>query len=234
MGIVERKEKQKLEIRKLILDAAMKLFVEEGVDNVSIRKIADLIEYSPTTVYLYFKDKDEIFYSLHDIGFQKLQELNHNLDTIKNPLLRLHKMGENYLNFGLDNSEYYDLMFIQREPMDKLEEMECTDWENGNTAMARLRTTVSECIEQGFLAEGDVNLVSLSVWSMVHGLVSLAIRDRMEKFVSDKGQMRPAIMQSLHWLINTLDVSGGRRAGTKAGREKAEAGKGKGRKKSVK
>jgi AcrR family transcriptional regulator len=60
MGIAERKEKQKTEIRKMILDASMKLFVEEGFENVTIRKIADLIEYSPTTVYLYFKDKNEI------------------------------------------------------------------------------------------------------------------------------------------------------------------------------
>src|SRR6202012_2532219 len=117
MGIVERKEKQKLEIRKLILDASMKLFVEEGFGSVTIRKIADLIEYSPTTVYLYFKDKDELFYSLHDEGFIKLQELNGNLDSIQNPLLRLHKMGENYLRFGMENPEYYSLMFIQGEPM---------------------------------------------------------------------------------------------------------------------
>src|ERR1700742_2633734 len=107
MGIVERKEKQKLEIRKLILDASMKLFVEEGFGNVTIRKIADLIEYSPTTVYLYFKDKDEIFYSLHDIGFEKMHAFNQHLATIQNPLLRLHKMGENYLRFGMENSEYY-------------------------------------------------------------------------------------------------------------------------------
>ena len=52
MGIPERKEKQKLEIKKQILDASMKLFVEEGFENVTIRRIADLIEYSPTTVYL--------------------------------------------------------------------------------------------------------------------------------------------------------------------------------------
>lgn len=216
MGIVERKEKQKLEIRKMILDASIKLFIEEGVENVSIRKIADLIEYSPTTVYLYFKDKDEIFYALHDIGFGKLQELNRNLDPITNPLLRLFKMGENYLNFGLDHSEYYDLMFIQREPMDKLEEMECSDWKAGDAAMVRLKDTVRECMEQGFLAEGDVDLVSLSVWSTVHGLVSLAIRGRMEKFVPEKELLRPTIMQSLSWLINTLDISGGKKkAGAK-------------------
>ena len=81
MGIVERKEKQKLEIRKMILEASMKLFVEEGFAHVSIRKIADLIEYSPTTVYLYFKDKDEIFFSLHEMGFLKMQELNRNYET---------------------------------------------------------------------------------------------------------------------------------------------------------
>src|ERR1700755_339319 len=112
MGIAERKEKQKHDIKKLILDASVKLFVEEGFGNVTIRKIADLIEYSPTTVYLYFKDKDEIYAALHDIGFQMMADFNRNLASINNPLLRLHKMGENYLHFGMENPEFYDLMFI--------------------------------------------------------------------------------------------------------------------------
>jgi AcrR family transcriptional regulator len=208
MGIVERKEKQKLEIRKLILDASMKLFVEEGFEHVSIRKIADLIEYSPTTIYLYFKDKDEIYLHLHDVGFTNMQALNRNLDDIRNPLLRLHKMGENYLNFGLDNPEYYDLMFIQRSPMVKLNEMECSDWKSGDAAMLRLKDTVRECMDQGFLAINDVDLVSVSIWSMVHGLVALVIKDRMEKFVPGPEQIRPVLMQSLNFLINTLDISG--------------------------
>src|SRR5215475_8308543 len=117
MGIAERKGKQKLEIRKQILDASMKLFIEEGFDNVTIRKIADLIEYSPTTVYLYFKDKNEIFYSLHEMGFQKFAMMNQPLTQIANPITRLHKMGETYIDFGLANPEFYDVMFIQRAPM---------------------------------------------------------------------------------------------------------------------
>src|SRR5882757_5859147 len=108
MGIAERKEKQKTEIRKSILDASMKLFVEEGFSNVSIRRIAEIIEYSPTTIYLYFKDKDEIFFNLHEIGFQKMQEMNKDLDVIENPMERLRKMGENYIRFGMENPEYYD------------------------------------------------------------------------------------------------------------------------------
>ena len=207
MGIAERKEKQKLEIRKLILDASMKLFVEEGFDNVSIRRIADLIEYSPTTVYLYFKDKDEIFFNLHEFGFQLMQEMNKDLDAIKNPLLRLQKMGENYLHFGMENPEYYDLMFIQRAPMKKLKEMGC-EWENGDAAMTRLRTTVAECMEKKLIAPTNAELVSISVWSMVHGLVSLAIRERMEKFVPEGAELLPVMMHSLNWLIGTLALGG--------------------------
>lgn len=210
MGIAERKEKQKLEIRKLILDASMKLFVEEGFDNVSIRRIADLIEYSPTTVYLYFKDKDEIFFNLHEIGFQKMQEMNENLGAIDNPLVRLHKMGENYLRFGMENPEYYDMMFIQRAPMKKLLEMGC-DWENGDAAMTRLKATISECMEKGFIAKTNADLVSMSVWSMVHGLVSLAIRDRMDKFLPEGAPLLPVMMQSQDWLVNTLSLGGTRK-----------------------
>ncbi|HEX9510870.1 MAG TPA: TetR/AcrR family transcriptional regulator [Puia sp.] len=207
MGIAERKEKQKLEVRKLILDASMKLFVEEGFDNVSIRRIADLIEYSPTTVYLYFKDKDEIFFNLHEVGFLKMQEMNKELATIENPLLRLHKMGENYLRFGMENPEYYDLMFIQRAPMKKLKEMGC-DWENGDAALTRLKATVSECMEKGLIAKTDPDLVSMSIWSMVHGLVALAIRDRLDKFLPEGAQLLPIMNHSVDWLVGTLSLGG--------------------------
>ena len=206
MGIAERKEKQKLEVRKLILDASMKLFVEEGFENVTIRRIADLIEYSPTTVYLYFKDKDEIFSSLHDMGFAKMSDFNRNLDDIHNPLLRLHKMGENYLQFGMDNPEYYNLMFILGEPMKKLYELGC-DWKPGDAAIARLQATVTECMEKGYLAKSDPHLVSLAIWSFVHGLVSLAIRQRLEKFVPQPEMILPAMKQSLNWFVNNIDIT---------------------------
>jgi AcrR family transcriptional regulator len=206
MGIPERKEKQKLEIKKQILDASMKLFIEEGFENVTIRRIADLIEYSPTTVYLYFKDKDEIFESLHDEGFQKMQEFNLSLSSIQNPLLRLHKMGENYIQFGMENPEYYNLMFINGEPMKKIAEPGC-EWKPGDAAIDYLKATVVECMEKGYLAKADPTLVSLSVWSFVHGLVSLAIRQRLEKFVEPPEMVVPVMKQSLNWLINNIDIT---------------------------
>jgi AcrR family transcriptional regulator len=209
MGINERKEKQKLELKKLILEASMKLFVETGFENVSIRKIADLIEYSPTTIYLYFKDKNEILYSLCEEGFAKMAEYNAILFTIKNPLLRLHKMGENYLQFGLAHPEYYDLMFIQKAPMATLEALHCNEWKSGDLALQTLKHTITECMAQKMIAENDVDAVAMGIWGMVHGLVALAIRDRFDKLV-DKENVIATMQKALNWLVGIIDVLGKR------------------------
>jgi AcrR family transcriptional regulator len=207
MGISERKEKQKLEIRKAILDASMKLFVEQGYENVSIRKIADLIEYSPTTVYLYFKDKNEILFNLHEIGFQKMGAYTADLWTIKNPLVRLHKMGEYYIQFGLENPEFYDLMFILQAPMEALQVVEKCEWKSGDMALGRLKDTLQECMDKKLIEQGDVEAITIAIWAMVHGMVSLAIRNRFDKIVA-REQMVPMMTKGLTWLLNVLDASG--------------------------
>lgn len=204
MGITERKEKQKLEIKKMILDASMKLFVEEGFEHVTIRKIADLIEYSPTTVYLYFRDKNEIFFHLHEMGFQKMLELNQNLNTIANPLMRLYKMGENYIHFGLTNPEFYDVMFIQKAPMEALSKMKDCQWSLGDTALNSLKTILEECMQKGLIQKGPIEAVALAIWGMVHGLVSLSIRQRLQELVPIE-QTSITMHQSLNWLLGTID-----------------------------
>ena len=209
MGISERKEKQKLEIRKAILDASLKLFMEQGFENVSMRKIADLIEYSPTTVYLYFKDKNEILYNLHEMGFQKMAEYTADLWTIKNPLVRLAKMGEYYIQFGLENPAFYDLMFILKAPMDALEGLSANcEWKSGDQALGRLKETVQECMEKRLIEKGDVDAVSMAIWSMVHGMVSLTIRNRFDKVLLGDQQAVQMMNKVLTWLLNVLDVSG--------------------------
>lgn len=206
MGITERKEKQKAEIKKQILDASMKLFVEEGFEHVTIRKIADLIEYSPTTIYLYFKDKDEIFFNLHELGFAKFLEMNRNLADIPNPLLRLHKMGENYIEFGMSNPEFYDVMFIQKAPMNVLEQMENCNWNHGDAALNALKNLLKDCMDKGFIKKANPDIVAMAIWSVVHGLVSLSIRERMAKLVN-KADLKFTMFQSLNWLLGVIDIS---------------------------
>ena len=72
MGIKERQERDREAVRRSILDAARELFVSEGYRNVSIRKIAEKIEYSPAAIYGYFPSKDDIFYELAEEGFHLL------------------------------------------------------------------------------------------------------------------------------------------------------------------
>ena len=211
MGIAERKEKQKAEIRQQILDASMKLFTDEGFDRVSMRRIAELIEYSPTTLYLYFKDKNEIFYSLHEMGFAKLNEFNRNLAEIKNPLLRLHKMGENYVEFGMQNPEFYDVMFIMRAPMEVLEHRgEHICWDQGDAALDILKAVLQDCMDQGFMVKGSVEAAAMAIWGMVHGLVSLAIRGRMSHLIP-QDQLLDTMHQSLNWFLGAVDTSVNRR-----------------------
>src|SRR6059058_2976758 len=72
MGIKERQERDREAVRRAILDAARELFVAEGFRNVSIRKIAERIEYSPAAIYSYFPSKDDIFFALAEEGFRLL------------------------------------------------------------------------------------------------------------------------------------------------------------------
>ncbi|MFP5040803.1 TetR/AcrR family transcriptional regulator [Parasediminibacterium sp. JCM 36343] len=204
MGIVERKHKQKEDLRRQILDASLQLFIDTGFENVTIRKIADLIEYSPTTIYLYFKDKNEILFNIHEMGFGKLLEYNVNLAGIANPLLRLHKMGENYLRFALENPAFYDIMFLQTAPMQNICE---GDWENGNLAFDSLRSLIQECFDTGLIIKSNIDAAAYGIWGMVHGLASLAIKDRLKKMIEDEKDMHLMLQESLNWIINTLDVN---------------------------
>lgn len=205
MGIAERKEKQKVELKQQILEASVKLFSEHGYEGVSMRKIAEIVQYSPTTVYLYFKDKNEILFELHELGFKKMEAFNQDLFDIKNPLLRLHKLGENYLRFGLENPEYYDLMFILQAPMNFINKTNCC-WNGGDKALDVLKSILQECMEKKLIKPGDVNVMAMAVWSMVHGLVSLSIRNRFEELIETENII-PTMNKSLNWLINTMDSS---------------------------
>ena len=202
MGIVARKEKQKQEIRSLILEESMKLFVEEGFSKVSVRKIAERIQYSPTTLYLYFKDKNEILFYCCESGFKEMLEQNITLGLISDPIERLHQMGVNYLNFGLENPEFYDLMFIQEAPMSALIHMGA-GWSSGDQALEALKMIVQDAMDKGLLVPAKVETVAMAVWSMVHGLVSLAIRQRLDKLVAAE-EVENTMHESLDWLLKTM------------------------------
>jgi AcrR family transcriptional regulator len=180
MGTFERRENDKQKMRKLILDTAMKLFLREGFERVTIRAIARMIEYSPATIYLYFKDKNEILYALQTIGFEKLYEKQQKVLAGKDPWESLRLLARIYINFALENPEYYDLMFIMRGPIKKMREQK--KWEEGLRSYDLLKTSVSVCMEAGYLIRADVDVATFAFWSLTHGIASLIIRERTIMF----------------------------------------------------
>jgi AcrR family transcriptional regulator len=186
MTISARKERQKEELKAKILQAAKALFMEKGFEETSIRNIAEKIEYSPTTIYLYFKDKDEIFHALHTEGFTLLNQYFRPLAHVADPFERLKAMNKVYVNFAKENGEFYDLMFIINSPMKSVEKEE-GDWKEGRRAFEFLIGTVNECIEKGYFAGMNPEILAFTVWSTVHGICSLEIRNRCS-VVSDLNQ----------------------------------------------
>lgn len=181
MGITERKNKEKQELKALILEAARTLFLERGIEETSMRNIADRIEYSPATIYLYFKDKDEILHELHSQGFQELGARMTVLQAVSDPLERLKALGRVYLEFARENSEMYDLMFISKSPMHFIDKMDELHWTEGKRAFDFLLQTVKDCMAAGRFSGHDPEALSFLIWSSVHGMSALEIRGRCKE-----------------------------------------------------
>ena len=175
MTIASRKERQKEELRTKILQTAKELFMEHGFEHTSIRNIAERIEYSPTTIYLYFKDKDDIFHALHLEGFILLNQYFRALEHVADPFERLKAISRAYINFAIENGEFYDLMFIIRSPINALKKED-----DGMRAFGFLINTIKECIQKGYFTGMDPEVLAFTVWSMVHGVCSLEIRNRCD------------------------------------------------------
>lgn len=205
MGILERKEREKEEMRRKILDAARKLFLEQGFEKTSIRNIADVIEYSPATIYLYYKDKNELLFALHEEAFLKMMEELSKVVSVQDPFERLVEMGHQYIKYAIENPELYDLMFIMTAPMETLA---CRDeiWEDGMKSFCLLQTVVEQCIEGGYFKKDlNVEIASLTIWSYMHGLVTIYLKNRMNMFGDDRQLER--MQQSYQLFIEMVKKS---------------------------
>ena len=159
----------------MILDAAREIFIDKGYEQTSIRNIADRIEYSPGTIYLYFKDKDTIFHELHKEGFQLLRQKMEVLFAVSDPFERLKAMGRVYLQFAKEHPDFYDLMFLQQAPMNALE---TACWQEGESSFGILVHVVGECIQAGRFKGHENETLAFVIWSALHGMVTNNIRGR--------------------------------------------------------
>jgi len=175
MGITERRERERTDTREKILDAARELFISEGYEGVSMRKVAQKIEYSPTAIYVHFPDKEALFLELCHSDYRRLAENFLQLTKITDPVERLRKIGYSYIEFGLKNPNHYRMMFMTAHP-----QLADPKEDKGNPerdAYAFLRLSVEEALRAGaFRPElADADLIAQTLWAGTHGVVSLQI-----------------------------------------------------------
>lgn len=181
MGIAERKQEEKQEMYKRILNGARKVFLEKGYEQTSMRNIANEINYSPGSLYFYFKDKSEIFHELHREGFQLLLNQLKVLDKVADPFERLKANGRVFIQFAKENKDYYNLMFIVDEPT-KIPET--GGFKIAQEAINQLSSVVKECQQKGMFKGMDTEYFTFMMLSLLHGICALFCKDRTTSFVN--------------------------------------------------
>lgn len=175
MGPTNRREREKEKLKREILDAARHLFARDGYDSVTMRAIADRIEYSPRTIYLHFKDKEDLIRELCRNDYSEFGQRFAKLASIADPVQRLKALGLTYAEFGEDFPNHYRLMFMSDSP--DYEGHGEEEWK-GNPEMdayAFLLATAAEAIATGRLLPvyKDPELLAQTMWAGIHGVLAL-------------------------------------------------------------
>ena len=172
MGVIEKRAKQKEEFRKEILDSAREIFINDGYDGFSMRKLAEKIDYSPTTIYLYFKNKDDLLFAICEEFFANFfAELNRIRSVSQDPIETLRQAILYLMNFGLKNPNQYKLIFFTKSVYGTKEELVEKESMARNTYFV-FREIVQDCINAGRLREIEVDVIVNTLSIASHGVIA--------------------------------------------------------------
>ncbi len=171
MNATARREKHKQELRTEILDAAREIFVRDGYESFSMRRLAERVEYSPASIYLHFQNKEELFQCLVQESFAGLFKALKALkdDNAEDPVALLKSGLRTYVQFGLEHPNHYRFAFllqrlVQRGPY------------KPHPTFTALRYMTERCAREKRLRAVDVETASQALWAAVHGITSLLIQ----------------------------------------------------------
>jgi AcrR family transcriptional regulator len=197
MNATSRRRKHKDELRRVILDAAREIFVRQGYESFSMRKLAEKIEYSPGSVYLHFKSKEALFECLVEESFARLLKTLMGLrngQEWQDPVEELKKGLRAYVEFGLRNPNDYRFAFMLRPPMEKRPY-------KVHGAFEALRFIVRRCVEEKRLRAVDVETTSQVLWATAHGITSLLIQRPAFPWVPKKELIAQIINTSIDSMV---------------------------------
>ena len=174
MGIKERREREKQDIRQKILAAAQQIITEEGFAALSMRKIASRIEYSAASIYLYFRSREEIAQEISEAGFGKLLAKMTAANRSKDVSTRLRAVALAYVTFGLENPETYRLIFMGDSEYTTAAFAK-NDPESVANKSYKLLLDLGNDLrrEDSFAGKGSAPEIVEMIWTSMHGIVSL-------------------------------------------------------------
>ncbi|MCI0432274.1 MAG: TetR/AcrR family transcriptional regulator [Gemmatimonadetes bacterium] len=205
MGIAERREREREQLRERILEAARDLLSEQGLAGLSMRAIADRIEYSPATIYLYFKDKEDLVHEVVHAGFRRLHEYTGSevskLGETAGAAEQYSAMGRAYARFALENTAYFRVMF-ELPGAAQFDRDECAARDasqpDGFEVVVDL---IERATAEGSMRVADARRAALIDWGLIHGLTSLYLSGHLvEEVRSNEEFMRlvDEAMRSMH------------------------------------
>lgn len=167
--------KNRENLKEEILLAAKSLFLNKGYQKTTMRNIGSKVGISATAIYLYYEDKADIIHALHQEGFKILSQQFLTLKYVEDPFERLKAMGRVYISFALENRDFYEIMFIMKEPLEHLKNQDIpdSDWEEGMASYQFLLNVVEECQQNGYFKDYNINNLALMIWANMHGLCAL-------------------------------------------------------------
>lgn len=172
MGVKERRQRERTQVREKILDAALEVFAKEGAEGVTMRALADAIEYSPPVIYAHFRDKESI---IRELCYRQLRELAREFSAFSqlDPIERLRRIGYSYVDFALEHPSHFRFMFLMFHPLPDDDEVAKDDPQRN--AYAFLRHTAKDGLDAGLfrLEYTDADEIAQLVWASAHGLVAL-------------------------------------------------------------
>ena len=187
MGTKERRIRELGETRERILSAAREMFAEKGYDSVTMRAIAERIEYTPTAIYHHFPSKQALLQELCEQDFDGLARSFGSSVSPADPVERLKSIGAVYLRFAEEFPSQYRFMFMTVLPKVEFAEERAKQMRENpeRNAYLFLRETCQEAIATGrFRPEfGDSDQVAQILWGLVHGIVSLRITKTHDEFL---------------------------------------------------
>ena len=178
MGIRERQSRERDTVRRKILNAARTLFLNEGYANVSMRKIAEQIEYSPGAIYSYFASKEDIFFALAEEGLQIVRTHCGSADHANSPLECVREALWRFYTFSKEQPEYFSLIFV-----DSAVPRISRDWERFSSMRelrAEIEQDIQQCIDQGvFPGIDSAGAIFRILWTAVYGASVFRLSHRL-------------------------------------------------------